>query len=110
MNDYLPISPVLLVLLAFFVGLMLFLFVVGKDAKGRYLSSREVLVSVNQPIKTASPGGRARRFLQVRGLFDPDLAVRVHNIELYPKGRWFSDTGLQKGKVDGKNRTLYEVV
>jgi ABC-type antimicrobial peptide transport system permease subunit len=200
MNDYLPISPTLLVLLALFLGLMLFLFVVGKvpitynlrniavrwvttvviglafalvtailtlmlafvtgmdrltegsgipgnvitlsdgandevqsslsaeysidtlkqyseldqlvvkDAKGRYLSSREVLVSVNQPVKNATPGGRARRFLQVRGLFDPDLAAQVHNIELYPKGRWFTDTGLQKGKADGKETTLYEVV
>jgi ABC-type antimicrobial peptide transport system permease subunit len=80
------------------------------DAKGRPLSSREIYAIVNQPIPNAPPGGRQRRFLQIRGLEDPEIAAQVHKIELYPGGRWFSDTGLQQRTVESKRETLYEVV
>ena len=87
---------------------------VEQDADGRYLSSREVYAVVNQPIKNAPPGGRQRRFLQVRGLEDPLIAARVHNIELYPPGKWFPEGGFQKRTrtVNGKKltETLHEVV
>jgi ABC-type lipoprotein release transport system permease subunit len=87
---------------------------VEQDANGRYLSSREVYTVVNQPIKNAAPGGRQRRFLQVRGLEDPDIAARVHNMELYSGGKWFPEGGFQKRSrnVNGKDvpETLHEVV
>jgi ABC-type lipoprotein release transport system permease subunit len=74
------------------------------DSQGRPLSSREIYAVVNQPIKNAAPGGRQRRFLQIRGLEDPDIAAQVHKIELYPGGKWFPGHGFQQRPrtVDGK--------
>jgi putative ABC transport system permease protein len=72
---------------------------------GRALSSREVYVFVNQP--TVGPDGRSKhRFLQIRGLEDPDIAAQVHDLELMPGGKWFSAGGVQEAKTeDGGSRT-----
>ena len=37
--------------------------------------------------------GPQRRFIQVRGLVDPVIAGRVHHLDLYPNGQWFSEAG-----------------
>jgi hypothetical protein len=58
------------------------------------LCSREVYLVVNQPIPGAQ-GGRKRRFIQVRGLDDPYLAGRVHNLPLHDGGTWFSEAGVE---------------
>jgi ABC-type lipoprotein release transport system permease subunit len=65
------------------------------DEDGEPLVSWEVYLVVNQPIPGARPGGRQRRFLQVRGLKDPARTGRVHNIGLRPGGAWFSQAGVQ---------------
>jgi ABC-type lipoprotein release transport system permease subunit len=73
-------------------------------ASGRYLVSREVFVIANQ---------RGRRFVQLRGIEDADLARQVHDIRLYPGGRWFENNGFQsRPRPDGKpgRETLYELV
>src|SRR5688572_23306659 len=38
----------------------------------KYLVSKEVYVIVNKPIPNPVPGGPARRFVQMRGIEDPD--------------------------------------
>jgi hypothetical protein len=68
---------------------------VQKDEQGEPLTSWEVYIVVNQPIPNAKPGGRQRRFLQLRGLKDPARTGRVHNIALHPGGAWFSAAGVQ---------------
>jgi ABC-type antimicrobial peptide transport system permease subunit len=68
---------------------------VQKDEEGKPLASWEVYIVVNQPIPNARPGGRQRRFLQVRGLDDPARSGRVHALPLYEGGAWFSDAGVQ---------------
>jgi ABC-type lipoprotein release transport system permease subunit len=68
---------------------------VQKDENGEPLTSWEIYIIVNQPIPNAPPGGRQRRFLQMRGLKDPVRTSRVHNIRLHPGGAWFSTTGIQ---------------
>jgi cell division protein FtsX len=66
---------------------------------GRPLSSREVYVFVNQP--TTGPDGRSKhRFLQIRGLEDPDIAAQVHDLELLEGGHWFSVGGVQESKIE----------
>jgi cell division protein FtsX len=66
---------------------------------GRALSSREVYVFINQP--TTGPDGRSKhRFLQVRGLEDPDVAAQVHDLMLLPGGNWFSVGGVQEAKSE----------
>jgi ABC-type lipoprotein release transport system permease subunit len=59
------------------------------------LVSWELYIVVNQPIPNAQPGQRARRFLQMRGLDEPARTARVHNLQLYPGGRWLAASGVQ---------------
>lgn len=59
------------------------------------LVSREVYCIVNQPIPVAAGQPARRRFVQVRGIVDPDVAGRVHGLELLPGGAWFSEAGVQ---------------
>jgi hypothetical protein len=70
-------------------------------AGGRPLASRETYLIVNQPIQGASAGQAKRRFLQLRGLDDPLLAARIHNLELLPGGSWFSEAGVQELSAAG---------
>ena len=70
----------------------------------RPLSSREVYVFVNQP--TVGPDGRSKhRFLQIRGLEDPDIAAQVHDLELMSGGKWFSAGGVQEAKMEDGSKT-----
>jgi hypothetical protein len=62
---------------------------------GTPLCSREVYLVINQPIPGAALGGRKRRFIQIRGLDDPYLAGRVHNLPLHDGGTWFSEAGVE---------------
>ncbi len=39
---------------------------------------------------TVLKGGRQRRFIQLRGIVDPEISGRVHNLPLRPGGEWFS--------------------
>jgi cell division protein FtsX len=75
------------------------------------LCSREVYVIVNQPIPVAPGQPQRRRFVQVRGIVDPDIAGRVHNLSLLPGGAWFSDAGVQPlpGSID-KEQAIQAVI
>ena len=66
-----------------------------KDENDKPLISWEVYLVVNQPIDNPKPGGQQRRFLQVRGLMEPERTGRVHNLALYPGGSWFTQAGVQ---------------
>jgi len=46
------------------------------------------------------PGGRQRRFLQMRGVEDPIIAATVHGIEL-AQGEWFSPQGVRQISESG---------
>ena len=63
-----------------------------RDGKARFLASRETYYSVNQPIPGSNPP--RRRFVQMRTLEDPLVAAEVHNISLYPGGKWFNASGV----------------
>jgi ABC-type lipoprotein release transport system permease subunit len=65
------------------------------------LASWEVYVTVNMLIKDPAPGRRPRRFIQVRGLDDPTISGKVHNLHLHPGGQWFSTVGVVE--KEGKN-------
>jgi ABC-type antimicrobial peptide transport system permease subunit len=62
---------------------------------GRPLASRETFLVVNQAVADPAGGRPKRRFLQMRGIEDPQLTARVHNLELLPGGQWFSEAGVQ---------------
>jgi ABC-type antimicrobial peptide transport system permease subunit len=57
-----------------------------------YLASKETYYSINQSIPNSDPP--RRRFVQLRALADPDVAAKVHDVELYPGGKWFSAAGV----------------
>lgn len=66
-----------------------------RDEYGNPLSSRETYLVVNQPIPETAGGGRQRRFVSMRGLDDPAMSGRVHNLPLHAGGLWFSVAGVQ---------------
>jgi putative ABC transport system permease protein len=50
--------------------------------------SKETYFVINQEIPNPT-GEQVRRFVQLRGIYDAEVAALVHNIELYPGGKWF---------------------
>ncbi len=73
---------------------------IARGAGGRPLASRETYVIVNQTIADAPPGRPTRRFLQIRGIEDAEVAAAVHRLSLYPGGRWFSAAGVRELPAD----------
>jgi ABC-type lipoprotein release transport system permease subunit len=70
-------------------------------------ASQEVYSIATQEVAPAKEGGRPTyRFLQVRGVEQPELAGRVHNLQLKPGGRWFSRTGTEVVMGEGIARML----
>jgi ABC-type lipoprotein release transport system permease subunit len=68
---------------------------IERDEDNKPLASWEAYMVVNQPIPNAPPGGRQRRFIQVRGVDDPVRSGKVHNLPLL-EGTWFSEAGSQE--------------
>lgn len=60
--------------------------------------SKEVYVLVAHVVEGSAKGGRQRRFIQMRGLEDPEISAAVHDITL-AEGTWFSDSGVGAGSV-----------
>ena len=69
------------------------------------LFSQETYFTVNEAVPN---GNGKRRFVQLRGIRDPEIAGLVHGIELKPGGEWFTPVGARKS-ADGP-QVLYECV
>jgi hypothetical protein len=68
---------------------------------GQPWASRETDMIVKQPVPHPKPGQPESRFLQVRGITDPAIAAKVHNIQLQ-SGAWFSAAGVEdRSGTDG---------
>jgi ABC-type lipoprotein release transport system permease subunit len=65
-----------------------------------HLASRELFMSINQPIPTPEGEPKRRRFLQVRALDEPLIAAAVHKIDLQPGGKWFAPSGGEERDTD----------
>jgi cell division protein FtsX len=63
---------------------------------GRPLSSRETFLVANQAVPNPGDGQPKRRFLQLRGIEDPQLTAAVHDLGLKAGGRWFSEAGVEQ--------------
>ncbi len=74
-------------------------------SNGKPMCSREAYLVVNQAIADALPGRPRRRFLQLRGLDDPQLSAAIHGLQLYAGGQWFSQAGVQQLPGDGAGAT-----
>lgn len=62
------------------------------DGEQMYLANKETFYSVNQPV----PNSNRRRFVQLRTHENAGVAAAVHNVELYPGGRWFGASGVDE--------------
>jgi putative ABC transport system permease protein len=62
-----------------------------------YLASSESYMVMNQPVPVREGEKPRRRFLQVRAMKSAPIAAAVHNMELYPGGRWFTETAVEAG-------------
>lgn len=80
---------------------------------GGPLASRETYLVVNQPVPRGTASGQKRRFLQLRGIDDARLTAAVHNLQLLPGGRWFSEVGVEAlpgAKADPTAATAIQAV
>lgn len=60
----------------------------------RPLCSQEVFVAINQPLDIWEGNHQKHRFMQVRGVEEPDISAVVHGLELID-GSWFSGAGVR---------------
>jgi hypothetical protein len=67
---------------------------VERDAGGRPLCSREVYVFTNQEMPAPAGDRPKHRFLQIRGVEEPDISAQVHGLVLIA-GNWFSQAGVR---------------
>jgi hypothetical protein len=75
------------------------------------LVSWELYQVVNQPLPFPKPGGRTRRFVQVRGIEDPVVSGVVHELPLHEGGRWFDPVaGVQAVKGGGNEQYVQGVL
>jgi hypothetical protein len=65
-----------------------------RDASGRPLCSREVYVFTNQDIPAPAGERVKHRFLQIRGVEEPEISAEVHGLVLVA-GTWFSEAGIR---------------
>ena len=70
------------------------------------LLSWELYQVVNQELPNAPAGGRARRFVQTRGVEDPVISALVHNLTLREGSHWF-DPGAGVQSVTGGGSEQY---
>lgn len=75
---------------------------------GKPMVSRETYLNVVQPINDPKPGRPTRRFLQVRGVDEPEMSAKVHGMKLQDGSQWFSDAGVREITKGGE--TAIEVV
>ena len=68
-----------------------------RDEEDRPLVSREVFLMVNQPLPRRPGERQKRRFLQMRGIDEPVMSGRVHDLWLHAGGAWWSPAGVEPG-------------
>jgi putative ABC transport system permease protein len=74
------------------------------------LVSWELFQVVNQPIPNAAPGGRMRRFVQVRGVEEPAVSGLVHELPLHEGGKWFDEVAGVQAVPGGGNEQYVQGV
>lgn len=74
------------------------------------LVSWELYQVISQEIPNATPGGRMRRFVQVRGVEDPVVSGMIHELALYDGGTWFDDVAGVQAVAGGGNEQYVQGV
>jgi len=66
-----------------------------RDESNHPLCSRETYLVVSQDTGSTVGDRPQRRFVQLRAIEDPQMSARVHGLDLYAGGQWFSAAGVQ---------------
>ncbi len=74
------------------------------------LVSWELYQVISQEIPNATPGGRMRRFVQVRGVEDPVLAGLIHELALHDGSAWFDEGAGVQAVAGGGNEPYVQGV
>lgn len=81
-----------------------------RDESNQPLCSKETYLVVNQPIPVAPGAKSRRRFIQLRGIDDPEMAGKVHGLPLHSGGSWFSSAGVREAGDGQDGRPVIEAV
>jgi len=81
---------------------------IAASDKEERMVSWELFQIINMPIPNAKEGGRMRRFVQVRGIKEPEISGAVHDLSLYDGGEWFGAAGVQE--IPGKDEAHIQCV
>jgi hypothetical protein len=76
---------------------------------GRPMCSRELYVLVNQEMPAREGERPKHRFLQIRGVEEPDVSAQVHGLELVA-GTWFSQAGVRDAQPGDAGKSAYALV
>lgn len=74
---------------------------IARDENGRSMVSRETYLGISQQLTDRKTGQPKRRFLQVRGVDDPAMSVKVHGRKMLPGGEFFSESGVREISASG---------
>lgn len=77
---------------------------VKRWTNGLPMVSKETYLIVNQPLDPPPTSGPKRRFIQVRGVDDPQLAAAVRDVTIHEGGTWFSQAGVRAAAGEGSAR------
>lgn len=80
------------------------------DSEGDRMVSKEIFVVGNQQIPVAPGEKPRRRFVQIRGIENPQIAGKVHGLKLQPGGQWFSEAGVEQGQGDSGQNLIQAVM
>src|SRR5262245_45686429 len=76
-----------------------------RDENNHPLCSREPYLTVSQGTVSMVGDRPQRRLVQVRAIEDLLMSVRVHGLDLYPGGQWFSEAGVEPLKDEAREST-----
>src|SRR5437667_11271048 len=78
------------------------------DDRGEPMISREVYVTVAQPIPGKDGGRATRRIIQLRGIEDARIAAAIRDVDVLSGGTWFSEAGV-RDMPDAAGGTLHAI-
>lgn len=80
------------------------------DANDRRMASKEIYVVANQQVPLGAGQKPRRRFVQIRGLEDAEVAIAVHGIKLQNGGKLFSTAGIEEAGEKTGSLNLIQAV
>jgi len=81
---------------------------IARDENDQPLVSRETFIGVSQQLVDRHTGRLKRRFLQVRGIDNPAMSVKMHGLKMTAGSEYISDSGVRQ--IDDQGHTAVEAM